>query len=305
MRTMTQMQENALSGKDSLKMQRECRLPGAFAMQQTAERKTPISITPPYTCIVFLPATAHALPENHAAIFSVRSPRTVAMPCSCADFFSPSNGMGFRLEVGELFGGERNLYFRSGFLSPPSLLSLPARLRAAALRTRSARVDGLSVSDKCLKTAVDGLPALDKHAKTTVDGLSASDKCLKTAVDGLPVSDKCLKTAVDGLSALDKCLKTAVDSLPALDKHAKTTVDAFSALNKYPETAVDGISSPDKYQKTAVDGIPLPNKHAKTVVGGCLSLGGGGTAAVAAVSCGFGAGHALGYITTQNKEKSR
>ena len=218
---------------------------------------------PPYTCIVFLPGAAHALPENHAAIFSARSLRTVAMPCSCVDFFSSSNGMVFRLEAeGTIWGRERPLLGSVVSLSPKPPLS-SSTAWGAAPRPRSALVDGLPALDKCLKTAVDGLPVFDK--------------CLKTTVYAFPAVNKYPKTAVDGLSALDKYLKTAVDSLPALDKYQKT--------------AVDGIPSLDKHPKTTVDGSLLPDRHA--------------TAAVAAVSCGFGAGHAFGHITTQNKEKSR
>ena len=47
-KTMTQTNENAISGKNSPKMRRECRLPCAFAMPKPAERKNPTSITPPH-----------------------------------------------------------------------------------------------------------------------------------------------------------------------------------------------------------------------------------------------------------------
>ena len=160
--------------------------------------------------------------------------------------FPAHGGMVFRLEAEKRFGGERNLYFRSGFLSPPSPLSLPARLRAAALRTRKATTNRLSSPDKYAFGTTNSLSAFNKHVFGTPNSLPATDKHVFGATNSLPATDKHEFGAQDSLSALDKYKFGATNSLPATNKYEFGATNSLSALDKDKFGAQNALSAFDK-----------------------------------------------------------
>ncbi|MDE7140779.1 MAG: hypothetical protein K2O09_08550, partial [Treponemataceae bacterium] len=150
--------------------------------------------------------------------------------------FPAHGGMLFRLKARKLFGGERNLYFRSGFLSPPNPHSLPAPLRAAALRTRKAVADRLSSPDKYAFCIPNSLPALNKHEFGTTNSISALDKHEFGATNSFSAPDKHEFGAQNALPAFDKHEFGAQDEsagFPARTPTYPETTAAYAAAEQY------------------------------------------------------------------------